>query len=337
MTTLTSVPVPAAIEATGITFRMWRGPEDVPGMAVANNALRDRCGVLERVDVGGMRNHYANLVNSDPADDVLVIERDGVIAGYARIEWHDLADGDRIYDGTLLVSPAIWGHGVAATAIRWIEARAAVMAAAHPTDRVEHLGHYQFDEDAEAITALAELGYEPVRWDAELLRPDLEDIGPEVLPDGYVIRTPEEDELPRVHEMYVAAFHEHWGQTVDDDQRIEEWIGDPRFRRHLQVVVFHGAEPAAGVSNKLHEQPDGSVSGLLDGVATHPDHRRRGLARAAVNHSLRLLRDEGATSAYLGVDTQNHNRAMELYESCGFRLATSGTQYRKPVRRETGG
>ena len=62
-----------------------------------------------------------------------------------------------------------------------------------------------------------------------------------------------------------------------------------------------------------------------------PGHRRLGLARAAINHSLRLLRDAGATSAYLGVDTGNHNRAMQLYESCGFRQASSGTNYRKPL------
>jgi mycothiol synthase len=72
------------------------------------------------------------------------------------------------------------------------------------------------------------------------------------------------------------------------------------------------------------------VRGLLDGVATHPDHRRRGLARACIAESLRRLRDAGATSAYLGVDTDNHNRALALYESCGFRKVSGSTSYRKP-------
>ena len=135
--------------------------------------------------------------------------------------------------------------------------------------------------------------------------------------------------------MYVAAFQEHWGEYEESDQRIEEWIEDPHFRLELQVVVFHGAQPASGIHNILEPQPDGSVRGLLASVATHPGHRRLGLARAAINHSLRLLRDAGASSAYLGVDTGNHNRAMELYESCGFRQASSGTNYRKPFA--TGG
>jgi ribosomal protein S18 acetylase RimI-like enzyme len=30
------------------------------------------------------------------------------------------------------------------------------------------------------------------------------------------------------------------------------------------------------------------------------------------------------------VDTDNHNRALALYESCGFRVATRSATYRKP-------
>jgi mycothiol synthase len=337
MTTLTSASPPAAIEGTGVTFRRWRDLDDIPGMAAANNALRERCSILESVDVEGMRHRYTHLVNSDAREDCIVIERDGLTQGYARMEWHDLADGDRLYDATLLVAPALWGTGAATAAVGWLEERAGELASAHPTAREAHLGHYLFGGDAEAEAALLAAGYEACRWEAELLRADLEAIGPEVLPEGYEIRTPETGELQRVFEMYVAGFNEHWGQYEDAEQRIEDWIDSPHFQRELEVVVFRGDEPASGVSNQLEPQPDGSIRGLLDAVATHPGHRRLGLARAAINHSLRLLRDAGATSAYLGVDTGNHNRAMELYESCGFRQASTGTNYRKAFGRQGGG
>ena len=62
--------------------------------------------------------------------------------------------------------------------------------------------------------------------------------------------------------------------------------------------------------------------------------RRRGLARAAILRSLELLRAEGATSAYLGVDTDNHNRASALYKSCGFRKVSGSAAYRKPFNRQ---
>ena len=135
--------------------------------------------------------------------------------------------------------------------------------------------------------------------------------------------------------MTVEAFAEHWGQYEADEQNYEEWVEAPRFRRDLLVAAWKGDEPAALVHNVLDVRPDGSISGLLDGVCTHPRHRRLGLARACITESLRRVRDAGATSAYLGVDTDNHNRAYALYESCGFRVATGGAAFRKPFTLET--
>jgi ribosomal protein S18 acetylase RimI-like enzyme len=48
--------------------------------------------------------------------------------------------------------------------------------------------------------------------------------------------------------------------------------------------------------------------------------------------SLHLLRERGAQDAYLGVDAENPNQAMTLYESCGFRTVSSGTAWRKPLQ-----
>lgn len=33
----------------------------------------------------------------------------------------------------------------------------------------------------------------------------------------------------------------------------------------------------------------------------------------------------------LGVDAQNPNGALQLYESCGFRVTNRGASYRKPL------
>jgi ribosomal protein S18 acetylase RimI-like enzyme len=331
MTTLTSAPPPPAPAGSGATIRRWRGLGDVPGMAAANARLRERCGLLEPIDVDAMRHRYTHLVNSDPARDCIVVERDGATCGYARVEWHDLVDGDRIYDMTTVLDPGAWGIGLMEAMLGWCEARAVELAREHPTDRRSHLAQYTFGGDTELSRILADRGYEEVRWDAEMLRPDMETIPVALLPSGYELRIPEPDELPAVHAMMVEAFAEHWGEYEASDQVFEEWVDDPRFRRDLVVVAWRGGEPAAAVCNILEHLPDGTVRGLLDGVCTHPGHRRLGLARAAIARSLELLRAAGAGSAYLGVDTDNHNRALALYESCGFRVASRSTSYRKPL------
>ena len=80
----------------------------------------------------------------------------------------------------------------------------------------------------------------------------------------------------------------------------------------------------------LEPAPDGTIRGYLESLATHPGHRRRGLGRAAMAENLRLLREAGAASAWLGVDTDNPNLALGLYEACGFHVVARSATYRKP-------
>jgi hypothetical protein len=103
----------------GLVLRPWRGLGDIPGMAAANGRLRERAGVLDPIDVASMEHRYSTLVNSDPAVDCVVLERDAVTAGYVRVEWHDLEDGDRLFDITLVVEPDAWGLGAADALLDW--------------------------------------------------------------------------------------------------------------------------------------------------------------------------------------------------------------------------
>jgi ribosomal protein S18 acetylase RimI-like enzyme len=332
--TTTTLPLPAAVAGSGITYRRYRGLDELPAMAAVSARVRTHAGLLEPVDLDAMRHRYTHLVNSDPLADCVLAERDGALVGYGRVEWHDLADGDRVYETNCLVDPAAWGLGVTDALLGWEERRLREIAAGYPTDRASWFSTFVFDGDTELEREILARGYRAVRWFAEMLRPDLRAIEPPVLPDGYALRAPAEDELPAVFRMQVEAFAEHWGQGDAEEQDIAEWVDDPRFRRELNVVAWAGDEPAACVWNIVDTLADGSRRGLLEAVSTHPAHRRRGLARAAILRSLQLLRDEGATSAYLGVDTDNHNRAFALYESCGFRKASGTAAYRRPFSRQ---
>ncbi len=314
----------------GIAYRPYLGPEELAGMAAASARLRARLGLLDGVNLAAMEHRYAHLVNSDPLVDCLIAERDGITVGYARVEWHDLADGDRIYDSTAIVEPAAWGLGIAESFLAWTEARLRVIAGTHARDRRSWFTAYADEGDDESIRALEDRGYEAVRWDAQMLRPDLLDLPAVDVPDGYTIRTPDEDELPAVFDVMVTAFKEHWGEYDAGDLRFDDWAGDPRFRRDLVVVAWQGDVPVACLSNFLEPAPDGTLRGYLESLATRPDHRRRGLGRAAMAESLRRLREAGAASAWLGVDLDNRNQALTLYEACGFRVVTRSANYRKP-------
>ena len=58
-------------------------------------------------------------------------------------------------------------------------------------------------------------------------------------------------------------------------------------------------------------------------VGTHPDHRRRGLARALLLHGMRLARAAGATHMTVAsLGAPGHPEARGLYYGVGFRKFT---------------
>jgi ribosomal protein S18 acetylase RimI-like enzyme len=318
--------------AHSVAYRLYRGTEELRGMMEANHRLRTRCGILEPIDMASMEHRYSHLVNSDPLTDCMVATRNGETVGYGRVEWHDLADGDRLYDHTLVVAPDAWGLGIMSTLLAWCEARLLQVAAGHTDGRRGWFGTFLSDGDDESRAAIAGAGYELARLGADMLRPDLDDLPPVDVPSGYTLRTPSDGELPTVHASLVEAFREHWGETEDSAEAgLAEWVEDPRFDLALVAVLWDGEQPASCSAGVLEHQDDGTIRGYVSVVGTHPGHRRRGLARTTLTEVLHRLRAAGATSAYLEVDAQNQNRAFALYEELGFRKMAGSTAWRKPL------
>ena len=83
-------------------------------MTEAGDAWRASTGFLELVPLDSMRVQYANLANCDPATDCVIAERGGALTGYARVEWADTRDLERVYATILIVPP---GPGRPTTAL----------------------------------------------------------------------------------------------------------------------------------------------------------------------------------------------------------------------------
>jgi mycothiol synthase len=109
-------------------------------------------------------------------------------------------------------------------------------------------------------------------------------------------------------------------------------VDDPSTDPSLWVVAFDGDQVAGGVLNGIHRGHDGlTEEGWLDSVFTRRPWRRRGLARALIVRSLGVLRERGVRTAALGVDSENPNHALSLYESCGFEMVSSASIWRRPL------
>jgi len=329
------IEVPDRPDVPGLRFRRFRGAADLPGMAAAIQAANDQAGSLEVVSTDDMARSYAHLVNCDPERDILIVERNGTIVGYARVEWRDLVDGSRGFTSLCNLRPTDRRVGVGSAMLGWAEARMAAMAAGLPADRPMKMRTWTWDADEGAGVLLRSRGWTAEGRGYEMLRPTLDDVPDVPLPDGFEVRAVVGvvDER-RVWDAAAEAFRDERGEQEWTEEDWAREQADPRRDPTLWAIAFDGDEPAGGVHGRIDPEENaarGVLQGYIAGVWTRAPYRRRGLARALLARVLMLLRERGMTSAYLGVDGLNPNQAMNLYEGLGFAIRSSETDWTKPL------
>jgi ribosomal protein S18 acetylase RimI-like enzyme len=71
--------------------------------------------------------------------------------------------------------------------------------------------------------------------------------------------------------------------------------------------------------------------GYVEGISVQRPWRGKGVAKALIARSLKLLKSRGMTEAALGVDTENPSGAVHLYLKMGFKAHKKSATYRKPM------
>jgi GNAT superfamily N-acetyltransferase len=90
--------------------------------------------------------------------------------------------------------------------------------------------------------------------------------------------------------------------------------GSPSFRHDLNLVAL-APDGAFAAHVGVNYEPINRF-GIFEPVCTHPDHQRKGLARALMLEGMRRLKALGAISAT--VETGDMEPANALYRTCGF-------------------
>jgi len=335
----TTMPMPDAPAIPGLTFRGFRGEEDYRAMVAVLEGSKQEDG-LERIDaVDDVARAYRHLVNSDPTQDMLFVELRGRVIGYGRVWWQQELAGQRLYQYFAQLLPAWRDLGIRRAMLRHNERRLLEIAAALPPDDHLAIGTGSFDvwaADTEVHWAslLAGEGYSAVRYHFEMVRPDLEGVPDLPLPEGLEVRPVGPDHLLLIRDAALEAFRDHWGETESEGEWFEEWQEAPTFSPELWQVAWDGDQVAGMVLNFVDQAENREYRrqrGYTEGISVGRPWRRRGLARALIARSFRLLRELGMEEAALGVDAENPNGALRLYESLGFRTVKRHTTYRKPL------
>ncbi len=328
-----SLSRPAGLPAD-IHLRPYAGPADHPGMVAAGNDWRLAMGYIELVTLEALAVQYANMAACDPFTDCFVAERDGSIAGYARVEWSDSRDGDRTYGTILIVPPCDAREAIVDALFDLVETRALRIAATQVTDRPRVLDAFAPGADAVLAAAASTRGYVAVRHGYEMVRPDLDAIPRVAVPAGLEIRPVRPEHLRAIWEADVEAFRDHWGASDDSEAAWERFRLDPLADPSLWRVAWDGDAVAGQVRSFIDAEVNartGRLTGWTESISVRRPWRRRGLARALLADSLRAVRDRGMREAALNVDAGNETGALALYESLGFVVHRTETILQRPM------
>jgi GNAT superfamily N-acetyltransferase len=193
------------------------------------------------------------------------------------------------------------------------------------------------DLDVGGIELARQRGYRRVRVYPHMVRPTMDDVEVPPMPEGLEIQPMTRARLRYYWDTMCEAFRDHFGAWDDSDSAFRSWIDGPLFDLDLQIVAFDGDEIAGGIHGAIDPTENaehGYLRGWSEPIFTRRPWRRRGLASALLGRTLLALRDKGMTSAQLHVDAENADQALSLYERHGFVVASSSSEWHKPLEIE---
>ena len=272
---------------------------------------------------------------ADPVDDAVIVEVDGQVVAATGIE-RVVREDIPTYQVWGTVDPGFRRRGLGTALMGWTLVRARVRASREdPGGRVD-LASFAEDSETGQRALLAGVGLEPTRNFFLMRRAGLEGVPDVPLPDGLEIRPVSGDQWRTILDAENEAFRDHWGHREMPKSDYQRTFGQTEVDTSLWVVAWDGHQVAGVVQNWIWPEENERLNikrGWLEHISVRRPWRRRGLARAITAASLVKLRDAGLDEAMLGVDSENPNGALGLYEGLGFVMRSRAAAYRREFKR----
>ena len=313
----------------GMTIRSFR-PDDLPALVQLINEA-------DRVDDAGNSTTLAALSHRlsepriKPTENLFVAEVDGRLVGYVLLLPRQEATLLRMGVAGI-VHPQWRRQGIGTALMRHAEERAGTVRSDKPVflDLVTR-------ERIAGMTELAmSLGLHPVRYFFYMQCHDLSSLPDPALPAGITLRNlnPQQD-AEAFLVAYNDGFSDHWGYVPTTREQLQHWFDSPRFCAEDALLAVTQQGDIAGVCIVLFPQMDAEMLKSnpphIDDLAVPHAYRRRGIGRALLLAGMHRIRRQGFQACALGVDADNPNKALHLYESVGFAVASRSTAFRKEL------
>lgn len=327
---------PNAPAVKGLTFRYYEGDQDLPIVVDVPNRSMAADEDAFAITLNDTTNEYAHPLNFDPYEDVMIVELEGKPIGVSSVRWKQKPDGVRLYEHHAHLVPEARFPGLRQSMFLWGEQRLREIAAGHHTQDRKELEVWVKAEMNDWRRLVLANGYKDAWHLFEMRRPNLDNIPDHKLPAGIEIRPVTRENFRLVYAGAREAFldersftEERWGEEA-----CERTLANPELRIDLWQVAWDGDQIVGGVAVIISPEENAAMNrkrGWTEAVFVRRPWRKKGVARALLASSLRVLKEVGMEEAALGVDTDNPSGALRIYQDMGYVADFEFVFARKPL------
>ena len=323
-------------EIPELHLRRFSGESDYDSIAAVITGSSAADGIRRTVTAEDIAAVFeGDLSNCDPYTDIVFAEVNGDVVGYGRVWWSEELPSMRLYHHNAFLLSAYRRIGIGRILLIWMENRLQEIARSHPPALQKCLQVSVSQGEKDSANLLEQSGYQPVRYFYQMVRPNLDEIDNNPLPEGVELRPVKVEHYQAVWECMNETSGDEWGNRAPTEAAYQEWLAHPHFQPQLWQVAWDiAADKVVGTVltfiNHAENQQFGRKRGYTEGVGVSRQWRQRGLAKALISRSLQAQKAAGMSESALVVDSQSAFGATRLYESCGFQTVDRDTIYRKP-------
>ena len=316
-----------------INMRPYAGELDLEAIANLINFCDSAYNLDRKTSVSELRNDF-NTPSFNQEKDICLWENvDNKLVGFASL-W--ITEPSDTIDGYLSihVHPNFINYGLESEIIRWGEVRMQQVRKERGFEVKLRSGCR--DSFSQRIAILENHGFTVARYFFTMERSLLEPIPEPKLPEGFTLKrtNPKQDAALWV-ELFNQAFQDHWNHHDVTVENLQHWLNNENYRPELDLIVVNPNGQFVACcygeifpGDNLHKE---RKEGWIDILATRREFRRMGIGKAILISNLHELKAAGMHVAKLGVDADNANGALGLYESIGFQKIYTTLSYVKDI------
>ncbi|MCU0852734.1 MAG: GNAT family N-acetyltransferase [Thermoplasmata archaeon] len=279
---------------------------------------------------------YRNSAEPDPSSEIVIAEIGRDPVAYSKIWVSPGANEEVVFWHASHVVPEWRRTGLRQVLLRFSESNIVSMASQRGIHMSCPCRVWALDEPNDWRDLIIAEGYTPGIHFYEMVRPTLNDVPETPLPKGLELRPVKPEDYPKVWNASKEAFRgKPWFVEGQYDMKYyNSWVGSPEFMPELWRVAWDGDEIAGMARNHVILEENlklGRKRGHTQHLSVMPKWRRRGLGKALLGESLRMMRDLGLEEAALDMESQSTTGELDLYLSMGYEIHRRYAHYAKQL------